>query len=93
LAWHYSIARASHNDLLVAFLTSISSAIAHESDAHATVFETRGFGEIRAAVVRAHRGITEAVERGAADAARRRMERHLHAYAATIEADGTAIDV
>jgi DNA-binding FadR family transcriptional regulator len=85
IAWHYAVANASHNELLVAFLSSISSAIVQESTAHARAFEGQAFGDIRAAVTRAHRGITEAVERRQADAAKRRMERHLRAYAATTE--------
>jgi DNA-binding FadR family transcriptional regulator len=45
-------------------------------------------------VIRAHRRITDAVERGLADAAKRRMERHLNAYAATAgEAAASDIDV
>jgi GntR family transcriptional repressor for pyruvate dehydrogenase complex len=83
-AWHYCVATASHNELLVAFLASISSAIAQASDAHAKVFEGTVFEEIRSAVIRAHRGVTDAVLRGQADAAKRRMERHLTAYAATV---------
>jgi DNA-binding FadR family transcriptional regulator len=81
LAWHFAVANASHNELLMAFLTSIANAIASESAAHG--FEARAFGEIRTAVIHAHRGITDAVERREADAAKRRMERHLKAYAAT----------
>ncbi|MGB8266790.1 MAG: FCD domain-containing protein [Candidatus Velthaea sp.] len=81
LAWHYCIATASRNELLVAFLASISSAIARESLAHARAFEADSAGEIRAAVTRAHRAITDAVVKGDAEAAKRRMERHLRAYA------------
>jgi DNA-binding FadR family transcriptional regulator len=92
LAWHYCVANASHNELLVAFLTSIASAIARESDAHAKVFEGTVFPEVRSAVIRAHRAVTDAVVRGDAAAAKRRMERHLHAYAATI-ADAQPGDV
>jgi DNA-binding FadR family transcriptional regulator len=83
VAWHYGIAAASHNELLVAFLTSISSVIAQASESHARVFEAE-FSEIRSAVVRAHRGVTDAVVRGQPEAAKRRMERHLHAYAETL---------
>ena len=83
VAWHYCVANASHNELLVAFLLSISSAIAESSDAHARMFDA-DFAEIRGAVVRAHRGVTDAVVRGQPDAAKRRMERHLTAYADTI---------
>jgi GntR family transcriptional repressor for pyruvate dehydrogenase complex len=91
LAWHYCVAAASHNELLVAFLASIESAIAQGSEAHAKVFEA-DFEDIRPAVVRAHRAVTEAVVRGQADAAKRRMERHLNAYAATL-ADAESADV
>jgi DNA-binding FadR family transcriptional regulator len=88
LAWHYAVATASHNELLVAFLTSISSAIARESDDHAKAFEANALGDIRAAVILAHQRITDAVVRGQPDAAKRRMERHLNAYAATVDAAG-----
>jgi GntR family transcriptional repressor for pyruvate dehydrogenase complex len=95
LAWHYCIASASHNELLVAFLASIESAIAQGSEAHAKVFEAE-FADIRPAVIRAHRSVTEAVTRGQADAAKRRMERHLHAYAETLadmESGNVDVDV
>jgi DNA-binding GntR family transcriptional regulator len=69
---------------LVAFLTSIATAISRESDAHAKVFEGTVFPEVRTAVIRAHRAVTDAVVCGDADAAKRRMERHLNAYAATV---------
>jgi DNA-binding FadR family transcriptional regulator len=94
LEWHYAVARASHNELLVAFLSSISDAIAQESEAHARAFEAGAIAEIRSTVIRAHRRITDAVERGHADAAKRRMERHLNAYAETAgEAAASDIDV
>jgi DNA-binding FadR family transcriptional regulator len=92
LAWHYAVATASHNELLVAFLASIANAIGAESAAHEESFEARSFAEIRAAVVRAHRGITEAIEARQPDAAKRRMERHLSAYAATAAATD-ALDI
>jgi DNA-binding FadR family transcriptional regulator len=90
LAWHFAIAGASHNELLLAFLTSIENAIADENEAHD--FPARSFGDVRTAVIHAHRRITEAVEAGDADAAKRRMERHLTAYAATAS-DPDAADV
>jgi DNA-binding FadR family transcriptional regulator len=94
LAWHYCVAAAGHNELLVAFLSSISSAIVRESDAHAKAFEADSLGEIRSAVIHAHQSITDAVVRGQADAAKRRMERHLNAYAATIgETESESVDV
>jgi DNA-binding FadR family transcriptional regulator len=88
LAWHYAVATASHNELLVAFLSSIASAIARESDEHAKAFEAGALGDIRAAVILAHQRITDAVVHGQADAAKRRMERHLNAYAATADGAG-----
>jgi DNA-binding FadR family transcriptional regulator len=95
LAWHYDVARASHNELPVAFLFSIEHAIANGSEAHAKVFDA-DFADIRPAVIRAHRSVTDAVIRGQADAAKRRMERHLQAYAQTLadkESDHADIDV
>jgi DNA-binding FadR family transcriptional regulator len=83
VAWHFAVARASHNELLVAFLTSIESAIEQESETHA--FDASALAGVRSAVVRAHRAITDAIEHGHADIAKRRMERHLNAYAATAE--------
>jgi DNA-binding FadR family transcriptional regulator len=90
VAWHFAVARASHNEVLVAFLTSIESAIAQESETHA--FDAHALADVRSAVVRAHRAITDAIERSQSDAAKRRMERHLNAYAATT-ATGDEADV
>jgi DNA-binding FadR family transcriptional regulator len=84
LAWHFAVAHASHNELLVAFITSIASAIEQESESHG--FEAHAFAEMRPAVIRAHRRITDAIQAGEPDAAKRRMERHLAAYAATSSA-------
>jgi DNA-binding FadR family transcriptional regulator len=86
LSWHYCIAAASRNELLVAFLASIASALGRASVAHARAFEAGSVGEVRGAVIRAHRAITEAIVRGDADAAKRRMERHLRAYADSVSA-------
>ena len=93
LAWHYAVANASHNELLVAFLASISSAIGQASAAHAEAFEARPFADIRTAVIHAHRRITDAVERRDPDAAKRRMERHLNAYAVAAAPADADVDV
>jgi DNA-binding FadR family transcriptional regulator len=96
LAWHDRIAAASHNELLVAFLASIASAIARESAAaHEHVLEARGSNGIRAEVIRAHRTITEAVVAGDSEAAKRRMERHLNAFSDSIAAatESTVIEI
>jgi DNA-binding FadR family transcriptional regulator len=50
-------------------------------------------GEVRAAVIRAHRAITDAIVQGDADAAKRRMERHLRAYADSVSAEAEAVDI
>jgi DNA-binding FadR family transcriptional regulator len=91
LDWHYAIAAASGNELLVGFLASIASAISRENAAHARTFQAGDVAEIRAAVLHAHRGITDAVVAGDAAAAKRRMERHLRAYAES--AAGDSIDI
>jgi DNA-binding FadR family transcriptional regulator len=95
LDWHYAIAAASQNELLVAFLGSIASAIARENDAHSRAFEAEGVEAIlRPAVLRAHRAITDAVVAGDAQAAKRRMERHLRAYGESPgNAAGESIDI
>jgi DNA-binding GntR family transcriptional regulator len=51
-----------------------------------TTTNTEGFvdDEIRAATVRAHRSVTRAIKERDADAAVRRMSRHVHTYAAAV---------
>ena len=73
--WHNAVAAASHNELLAAFLASISKAV-HD----ATAMEDFASDEMRKVVMHAHRRVLEAIVGGDADAARRRMERHVRAY-------------
>ena len=73
--WHNAVAIASHNELLAAFLASISNAM-HD----ATAMENFADDEMRKVVIRAHRRVLEAIVAGDPDAARRRMERHVKAY-------------
>lgn len=75
LDWHIAVAAASHNELLNALMTGISGALKH-----ASAIEDYGTDETCLGVIRAHRKILEAIERGDPAAARRRMERHLGAY-------------
>jgi DNA-binding FadR family transcriptional regulator len=82
LEWHYAVAAASRNDVLTAFLESLKAAIARESAEHAETFEGHG-ADVRPAVIATHRAIGEAIAAGDGEAAKRRMERHLGAYAAT----------
>ena len=83
LAWHLCVVRASHNELLISFMDVLAQAIhvATESEA----FDTP---EVRRSTLRIHRAILEAIEAGDADAARRRMGRHVGAARAVALAWG-----
>ena len=74
LAWHMAVVRASHNELLVSFMDVLANAIhvATESEA----FDTP---EVRRSTLKIHRAILDAIVAGDADAARRRMARHVGA--------------
>jgi DNA-binding FadR family transcriptional regulator len=74
LAWHMSVVRASHNELLVSFMEVLANAIhvATESEA----FDSP---EVRRSTLAIHRAILDAIVAGDAAAARRRMARHVGA--------------
>jgi len=74
--WHHALAAASHNDLLRAFATSISSHMYEAS-------RIRNFAtaDVRAVVSKSHRRILAAIEQRDAAAARRRSERDIASYA------------
>jgi len=74
LAWHMAVVRASHNELLVSFMEVLSYAI-HE----ATEIEAFDSEEVRLSTLKIHRAILTAIAEGDADAARRRMTRHVSA--------------
>ena len=74
LDWHLAVARASHNELLVRFMNVLSNAI-HD----ATALEAFDSADVRASTLRIHRGILAAIVDRDADAARRRMTRHVAA--------------
>jgi GntR family transcriptional repressor for pyruvate dehydrogenase complex len=88
--WHIAVAVASHNEVLTGLMRALSRAIYQSTD-------NQGFidAEIRRSTVHAHTSITEAIRDQDADAAVRRMQRHVHAYAeAVMEVDDrTSIDV
>ena len=88
--WHLAVAAASHNELLTGFMSALSRAIY-------TATDNQGFVDagVRRATVRAHQKITEAIRAQDAEAARRRMTRHVHEYAEAISEveDRTAIEV
>lgn len=89
LEWHLAVARASHNELLCAFLTAISHALQEQSSLHDAVFDPEYSSEVESAVLRAHQGVTAAIVAGDPAAARRRMERHISAYAGRTAAIST----
>jgi GntR family transcriptional repressor for pyruvate dehydrogenase complex len=76
LDWHIGVARAGQNELLIGFMTALSRAIYAGTENAAFVDEA-----VRAETRRAHRSITNAIRSRDADAAGRRMQRHVHTYA------------
>jgi DNA-binding FadR family transcriptional regulator len=74
LEWHMAVARASHNDLLIG-LTNVLSDVIDK----ATTLEAFDSPEVRAATLRIHQQILAAIIERDADAARRRMLRHVSA--------------
>ncbi|MES2978540.1 MAG: FadR/GntR family transcriptional regulator [Pseudomonadota bacterium] len=75
--WHMAIAAASHNELLRAFLLSISNMVYQ-----ASAIEDFASDEVRKQVMHAHRRIFEPIAARDADLAERRMARHLAAVSA-----------
>jgi len=76
LDWHVGVALAGHNELLIGFMTALSQAIYTGTENAAFVDD-----DVRAVTARAHRSITNAIRSRDADAASRRMRRHVHSYA------------
>jgi DNA-binding FadR family transcriptional regulator len=74
VSWHVAIASASHNELLKAFITAISGLVFK-----ASAIENFASEDVRTLVIKAHRRILEAIVAGDAEAAGRRMARHLAA--------------
>ncbi len=75
LEWHLLVAEASGNELLSAFMEAISRSI-HAASAS----ESFNTDEVRHTAVQAHRRITDAIRAGDAEAAARRMVRHVHGF-------------
>lgn len=74
--WHIAVAQAGHNPLLTAFMKSIAAAISHPGGGAERELPREG----RVALMKAHRRVVEAIQARDADAAERRMLRHLRAY-------------
>ena len=75
LEWHLSVARASHNELLIALMEAIAQPVLEASGYRDVLTQ-----EIRNEARKAHTAILEAIERKDPVAAARRMEKHLSAY-------------
>ena len=71
------MAIASHNELLIGFMTALSQAIYAVTENASFIDET-----VRDVTARAHKSITKAIRDKDAEAAGRRMRRHVHTYAA-----------
>jgi DNA-binding FadR family transcriptional regulator len=72
--WHNAVGAASRNDLLAAFLYSMSAGVVAS-----TVLDEYDMPDLRREVVRVHGRIIDAIAAGDGDAAFRRMERHVKA--------------
>ena len=72
--WHWTVAQASHNPVLVSIMGAIGELL-HQSNVERFISR-----EVRRAVVRAHARIEAAIRQGDPEAARRRMARHLASY-------------
>ena len=83
--WHMAIATASHNELLRAFMHSISNMVYK-----ATAIENFASEDVRKQVIHAHRRILQAIVAQDAEAAERRMARHLFAVTADCRASPNA---
>lgn len=82
--WHVTVAEASQNELMVAFMRAISKEIRAATD----------IGDLNTdqgmeLALQAHDRIMDAIEAGDPEAARRRMQRHVHAFRETVRDDGT----
>jgi DNA-binding FadR family transcriptional regulator len=91
LDWHVGVAIAGHNELLIGFMTALSDAI-YTGTANAEFVDDK----VRTVTQRAHRSITAAIRGHDAEAAGRRMRRHVHTYAeealAVDERDAISVD-
>lgn len=78
--WHLAIAVASHNEILCAFMKSITHLILDSTEVDDVTSD-----DVRKAVIQAHRSILLAIRQGDPDAAQRRMSRHVVAYSQRLE--------
>ncbi len=81
MKWHDALAQASSNELLCALSRSVAGLLFQASQ-----IENFANEEVRQRVVRAHGRILQAIVAGDCEAARRRVERDVQAYATYLEA-------
>jgi GntR family transcriptional repressor for pyruvate dehydrogenase complex len=81
VAWHNAVAVASRNDLLAAFMFSMSFGVAMST--MADEYDTM---EVRKAAINIHARIADAIEAENADLAFRRMDKHVRATRAVTSA-------
>ena len=79
LDWHLAVAHASGNELLTAFMEAVSRSV-HAANAE-PAFNS---DEVRQTALRAHERVTEAIVAADAEAAYRRMSRHVHGFAGAV---------
>lgn len=80
LDWHVQVVRAGHNELMIAFISAISRSVYAATDIDG--FNSKS---VRTAVIHAHRRVMDAIKARDADAAARRMARHVGAYISHVE--------
>jgi len=80
LMWHRAIMRASRNELLIAFFDAIADSVQA-----ATESQSLNSADVRREVVRAHGRVLAAIAAKDADAAFRRMQRHVGAYSSLVK--------
>ncbi|MEO5902222.1 MAG: FadR/GntR family transcriptional regulator [Ilumatobacteraceae bacterium] len=73
--WHLAVVDATHNELLIAFMSALGDAIHAGTDLGA--FNSTA---VRRAAMRAHDSVVTAIREQDPDAAFRRMHRHVHAF-------------
>ena len=80
LDWHVQVVRASHNELLIAFISAVSQSVYVATD-----LDGFNSADVRNSVIQAHRRVMDAIVARDGDAAARRMDRHVGAYISDVK--------
>lgn len=86
--WHLAVVHASHNELLIAFMTAIAEAIRTT-----TAEDSFNSDKVQQDTLRAHARILDAIVARDAEAAERRMRRHVDSYVALVGIDRPVMKV